>query len=53
VSSDTNIDNDIKKFITNLGKNRIRQFSISPNGQRFFIISGEWFQDVVLLERNF
>ncbi len=38
-------------FMADLGKELIRDFSISPNGKNFILIRGEWLQDVVLIER--
>jgi Tol biopolymer transport system component/DNA-binding winged helix-turn-helix (wHTH) protein len=38
------------QMIGDLGKNRIRDFSVSPNGDNILIISGEWLQDVILIE---
>lgn len=44
------IDTDAPQFIADLGKERIRDFSVSPDGENFIIVSGEWLQDMILIE---
>jgi Tol biopolymer transport system component len=45
-----NIYSDSQEFIADIGKEQIRDFSVSPNGENFILISGEWLQDVILIE---
>lgn len=41
-----------KEFVGNLGTDQIRDFSVSPNGKNFLLVSGEWLRDVILIERG-
>lgn len=44
------IDSDLPKFIANFGKELIRDFAISPDGKNYILVSGEWLEDVILIE---
>jgi Tol biopolymer transport system component len=44
------ISDNPPEFVADLGKEQIRDFSVSPDGQNFLVISGEWLRDVILFE---
>ncbi len=44
------INSDSPQFIADLGKERISDFSVSPNGKNFLVVSGEWLEDVILIK---